>query len=270
MTSKILRRMHMYLALFLTPWVLMYGLSTMAFNHHHALRSLYGGAPPFAMERELDYGRRFPDSAGTKEIARQILVDLDLDGRFRVRGESDRRLTILRQDPESRAESSTCRGNSVSPSRHRNSAPRICWPACMCAGAEGRLRATAAAVLADNGLGGLFRVRRPNPQRLIITRFDFWPQTRLTYHIAEGRLVAEDQQLRLDNFLIHMHFRAGFAQESFLSDLWAVVVDLVCVAFVLWVATGLYMWWQLAHARRWGAIALGSGWLSFILFVLGL
>ena len=131
------------------------------------------------------------------------------------------------------------------------------------------LRATAAAVLADNDLEGLFRVRRPNPQRLTITRFDFWSQTRLTYHIDEARLVAEDQRYDLDTFLIHMHIRAGFVQESFLSDLWAVVVDIVCVAFVLWVATGLYMWWLQSQTRRWGALALGAGCLSFFLFVIG-
>jgi hypothetical protein len=101
MTSKILRRVHMYLALFLTPWVLMYGLSTMAFNHHHALREWYGGAPPFVLEKEVDYERAFPDSLGAQQIAQQILRDLDLDGRFRVRGNAARRLTILRQDPVS-------------------------------------------------------------------------------------------------------------------------------------------------------------------------
>ena len=66
-----------------------------------------------------------------------------------------------------------------------------------------------------------------------------------------------------------MHIRAGFVQESFLSDLWAVVVDIVCVAFVLWVATGLYMWWLQSQTRRWGALALGAGCLSFFLFVIG-
>ena len=63
MTSKLLRRIHMYLALFLTPWVLMYGLSTMAMNHHQSLRALYGGAPAFSMERELTYERSFDEDA---------------------------------------------------------------------------------------------------------------------------------------------------------------------------------------------------------------
>ena len=33
MFSKFLRRSHMYLALFLTPWMLVYALSTMGMNH---------------------------------------------------------------------------------------------------------------------------------------------------------------------------------------------------------------------------------------------
>jgi hypothetical protein len=33
MISKLLRRSHMYLALFLTPWMLVYALSTMGMNH---------------------------------------------------------------------------------------------------------------------------------------------------------------------------------------------------------------------------------------------
>ena len=33
MFSKVIRRTHMYVALFLAPWVLMYALSTMVMNH---------------------------------------------------------------------------------------------------------------------------------------------------------------------------------------------------------------------------------------------
>ena len=101
MTSTLLRRIHMYLALFLTPWVLMYGLSTMVMNHHQSLRALYGGAPAFSMERELTYERSFDEDAAAGQIAREILIDLDLDGRFRVRGDVSRRLTIIRRDPVS-------------------------------------------------------------------------------------------------------------------------------------------------------------------------
>ena len=102
MMSIVLRRIHMYLALFLTPWILMYGLSTMAMNHHHSLRALYGGqAPAFLPDRAESYTRTFDDEFTKRQIARQILIDLDLDGRFRVNGDPASRLTILRIDPVS-------------------------------------------------------------------------------------------------------------------------------------------------------------------------
>ncbi len=41
MTSKLLRRIHLYLALFLTPWIRMYAVSTFAMNHGAGLGDLH-------------------------------------------------------------------------------------------------------------------------------------------------------------------------------------------------------------------------------------
>ncbi len=40
--SKLIRRIHLYLALFLTPWMLIYGLSGLVLNHGATVRSFYG------------------------------------------------------------------------------------------------------------------------------------------------------------------------------------------------------------------------------------
>jgi len=47
-------------------------------------------------------------------------------------------------------------------------------------------------------------------------------------------------------------------------------VDLVCLGFIVWIATGIYMWWQLRRTRSWGFLALGSGVLLFLVFLLAL
>ena len=44
MISKVVRRTHMYLALFLFPWMLMYALSTLVMNHRALFVSAYGEA----------------------------------------------------------------------------------------------------------------------------------------------------------------------------------------------------------------------------------
>jgi hypothetical protein len=48
------------------------------------------------------------------------------------------------------------------------------------------------------------------------------------------------------------------------------VVDLVCLAIVTWIATGLYMWWGVPGSRRWGVVAILAGTLSFFIFATGL
>jgi hypothetical protein len=132
------------------------------------------------------------------------------------------------------------------------------------------LQEIGAQILKDNGLEGAFSTHRPNERQLNVYLFDFWSHTRLIYFVDQKRLLAEDRRFRWDHFLTGMHARGGFQQASFLHDAWAVTVDIVCVAIVLWIATGIYMWWKLPQTRWWGAIALGGGAISFLVFLVAL
>ena len=122
-------------------------------------------------------------------------------------------------------------------------------------------------ILKENNLEGAFDVQRPNPTELGITRRSFFNQTRLTYLINEHKLRAERQQFRWDQAVVRMHFRGGYHHPLFLNFLWAIMVNVVCVAFLVWIASGLVMWWRLAHTRVWGALALCAGALSFALLI---
>ena len=84
----------MYLALILCPWILGYAISTLALS-----RQWPGGPPAYVVEREFTYDTRFPPDAPPREIARQILIDLDLDGAHSVQEPNTTgRLTINRLD----------------------------------------------------------------------------------------------------------------------------------------------------------------------------
>jgi hypothetical protein len=84
----------MYLALFLAPWMLAYAVSTIAMNHRWT-----GGPPAYSLEREQPYETRFGPETPAREIGRQILADLDLEGAHGIQGPApDGRLTINRQD----------------------------------------------------------------------------------------------------------------------------------------------------------------------------
>lgn len=99
--SFLLRRIHLYLALFLAPWILMYAASTFVMNH----RELFHGPPPvppprFELERESVYAGELPANATPKEIALQILGSLELDGAYSVNGPANSATVVInRLDP---------------------------------------------------------------------------------------------------------------------------------------------------------------------------
>ncbi|MBM3734830.1 MAG: hypothetical protein FJW39_03515 [Acidobacteria bacterium] len=100
--SKILRRIHMYLALFLTPWVLMYTISTFMMNHREWFQHLWGkGQPGWTPERTAEFRGQFPDNAAPREKARILLTALDMDGTFNVQQQGNEHgpFAVIRQHP---------------------------------------------------------------------------------------------------------------------------------------------------------------------------
>ena len=129
-------------------------------------------------------------------------------------------------------------------------------------------RATGARILRDAGMDGAFGVWRPPGQnRLDVLRFSFLRASRISYYPDEKRLVVEDRRFRWGSFLTGMHTRGGFEQKPLLNDLWAVLVDVVCIAILAWIVTGLYLWWKRQPTRAWGWVAIGSGCASFAAFL---
>lgn len=130
----------------------------------------------------------------------------------------------------------------------------------------GGLRPVGAKILKDCGIEGAFGVYRQGADQVNVYVHTFWKSTQLKYFPKERRLVAEDKRFRWDHFFTGMHAKGGFEQGG-LHDLWGAIVDLVCAAMVLWVVTGLLMWWMLPGTRKWGWAALGAGLCGFALLL---
>jgi len=129
------------------------------------------------------------------------------------------------------------------------------------------LRPLGARIMQDAGLRKAFGVYRPNPEQINVYVFDFRNQTHLIYYPSRKLLAVEEKRFRFEHFLTGLHARGGFEQDGWLQDSWGVIVDIVCVGFLVWVASGLIMWWQLKGHRTWGYVALGSGVAAFALFL---
>jgi hypothetical protein len=99
MISRLVRRTHMYLALFLFPWVLMYALSTLVMNHRALFVGMYGEGPiPFVEERRFTYDGVFAENAELRTISTAILTSVGLDGAHAVSRRKDGTLAINRND----------------------------------------------------------------------------------------------------------------------------------------------------------------------------
>jgi hypothetical protein len=194
--DRINRRTHLYLGLFLMPWLLMYGVSSFIIIHQAWFRAdkKAGWEPVF----EKNYTRA-----------------INVEG----------------------------------------------------ANNEPGLRAAAQEILKDCDLEGAFWVDRPNPDTLHVDRFSFRDSISLTYSIKSQKLKAERQRMLWPQVVTRMHFRGGYGQPEFLDKFWGFMVDLACLGILIWVASGVIMWWRLPKLKVWGAIAMGGGVLTFLLLI---
>ncbi len=192
---QINRRTHLYLALFLLPWFLLYGVSSIAFSHG-------------TFFEELDKAKGIPQWT---KVAERTGYEVPLP-----------------EGPD--------------------------------------LRPFGEHIVRDLGLDGAFGAYRQSPEQINVYVYTFWKSTQVKYFIEEKRLLVEDHRFRWDHFLTGMHAKGGF-ENGGLHDVWAIVVDFVCLGFLLWVTTGLIMWWKLPQTHLWGWVALISGVLSFGFFL---
>jgi hypothetical protein len=178
----VIRRLHLYLGLFLLPWVIVFGVSSLPLNHT-------------SLQRPVTWTPR-------ATMALQLEVPPDAD-----------------------------------------------------------LRAVGRQILEASGLGGEggFNVSRPNPRQVVVNRPRFLGFTRVTYRLDQQQLTVEDRSTAWPQFLSAMHTRAGFYLGSFGNIVWAVMVDVLCAGLLIWIATGLYMWWQIPASRWWGWLAIAGG-----------
>jgi len=132
----------------------------------------------------------------------------------------------------------------------------------------GNILALARGVLMAAGLDGAHGIGRPQPDgRVVIQRQDLITPRRLTYIPAERKVTVERMIYSTPQFLERFHRRRGFQHAYWLDNVWAVTVDLVIAALILWVLTGLWMWWELKVTRPLGALALAGGLAVFLWFV---
>ena len=125
-------------------------------------------------------------------------------------------------------------------------------------------------ILSSVGLDGAHGVTRRSDGTIVITRNDLTTPRRLTYLPSNRMVLIERMSPRVDAVLERFHRRRGYATGYALDTVWAVSVDVVIVAMIFWVLSGLWMWWEMKATRLLGATAAlgGAGLFAFYLLML--
>jgi len=128
-------------------------------------------------------------------------------------------------------------------------------------------RTISTAILAAAGLDGSHNVSRRKDGTVVINRGDLVAPRRITYTPATRTVLVERLTFRTNAFLERFHRRRGYATGYGLDTTWAVTVDLAIVAMIFWVASGLWMGWEMKVTRGLGAAAFlaGAGLFAFFL-----
>jgi len=132
------------------------------------------------------------------------------------------------------------------------------------------LRPLGRQMMDTTGITGGYFVNRVNQRQVNVNHPNFLRPVRIIYQADQKRLITERREFTLRSFVSGMHTRGGYDLDGAWDSVWAVFVDIVSVALLVWMASGVYMWWYLPVTRRWGWAALAAGAASFAVIVFSL
>lgn len=276
------RRLHLFLGLFLLPWVLLYGVSGFLFNHPTAFPDqptrefgpdetrgtpLEGLPTPAGMAEEvvaalnekggsyrvvrLDEARfsrgRVTVQARGPGVEHAVVVDLtDVTGTVRTKPTAGTTAPF--------AAKSGVRTPSSLPDRLQTGTPVVLRKMGLDAD-----EATPPATLPDltfymEADGQVWKVTY-QPQRGGVS----------------GRPAdAPTQGLSTRRFLTQLHLAREYPPGVGARWFWAVAVDAMAFVMVFWAVSGLFMWWQIKAVRTWGAVVLAVSAVAATLMAVGM
>jgi len=264
------RRTHLFLGLFLLPWVMLYGVSGFLFNYPTA----FPDQPTRSFGLEDVRGTSLEGLPRPAELAEEVVAVLN------EKGGSYR---LVRPEDAAFARSRVllnARGQGVEHSivvelpdgsgyvRSKHSAPQEA-PAPFAAKSgirtatslPDRLQEGTPVVLNKLGLDAdEATVPGALPDLKFYMEADgrVW---RVTYQPQRGGISgrpadAPGQSLTARRFLTGLHLAREYPAGGGVRWYWALFVDAMAFVMVFWAVSGLFMWWQIKAVRGWGAVVL--------------
>ncbi len=279
---KQVRRAHLYAGLFMTPWVLLYGITAMLFNHPNAFPDretrYFGpeeavGTPLEDFPEAVDLAQQIIDvmneaptgddgqSPGTYRLVRPEEVRFNRDLFATAKGEQGEEHAI-RLDLHS-GKGTVRLGEPEGPEAEQPEPPfSSTEPLELESSPAERLGEGLPQVLEKLDVDGEVELSpRFGPDLEFYAEADDGTVWQVSYPLTRGTLSgksvdAEGDSLSTRRFLLRLHLAHTYPSRIDARWFWALAVDAMFVSMIGWAITGLLMWWQMKNVRRLGAIVL--------------
>jgi hypothetical protein len=275
------RRLHLYSGLLMFPWVLLYGLTALLFNHVE----LFSDREQWSFGRDDFAGTALEPIADPVADAAAVVAALNAENArgqhatyrlvdegsalytrdvlmARARGPGQNH-SILYDVPSGTAQV----GTAEQPATER---PPFAGERLKVAGAlTERVKTGLPRALARHGFSAPDVSVSVGPELVFLVEGAgrVW---RATYNTQTGSVNGQPSdgpgELTTRQFLTRMHLAHGYPSRPGLRWLWAAVVDAMFVSMVFWALSGLVMWWQIKAVRITGAavVAISLGAAGFL------
>lgn len=270
-----LRRGHLYVGLFMIPWVLVYAVSGFLLNHD----SIWSGGTRHHIGPELVHGTGL-DTLSPGEIAAEVTNALNIRaGRaaYQLQTPTDARFemdflpidaTFDGQSTRLNLDLKTQSGEYIIPDPPVDAATNPRAPFAVPEGIfgarklEDQVRAGAETLFARAGVRPETSGLSYAPGVIFTINDDQGRAWKVHYDPNEGgvsgQLLSAAHGIGFKDLLFSLHFTAGYPSSANLRWIWAVFVDLTVGALIFWCVSGIFMWWQIKAVRRLGLVVLAA------------
>jgi hypothetical protein len=284
----LLRRAHLYAALLLWPWAVLYGVTAFLFNHPTAFsdqpyvefgRDALAGTPmesppaPADVAEQVVAGLRTRSPGSTYTLVEPAEAKYTREFAFVVVRAESRETNVL---IDVSGAGGSVRSREVEPAKPEELAPftvvglRSPGPGrpappdrlTLADPLHDRVKAAVPVILERTGFPGGDVTVTSVPDLSFLMEVD-GRRWRVTFNALTGSVSGRPADAEAAptspstrDFLLRLHTAHGYPYRPDGRSSWAVLVDVMAAALVFWAATGLVMWWQVRAARRAGAVVL--------------
>lgn len=283
----LIRRLHLYLGLFLVPWMLLYGITGFLFNHPGVLseQPVVGFGPAEIAKTPLAH---LPPPEGVANEVVASLNERDPRGGYRLiapeRARYSRDLVLLVARGDGEQHNVAVDLNSGTGTVRSRTIPEPPDPAPFVTDRDLRVAHPLPDQLREGVSAVLTEIGKP-PETVTIPgampELIFWiesadgRQWKVRYQPQRGSLSGQPADtpsppMPTQQFLAALHFAHGYPGRMNTRWAWALGVDAVSVMLVVWAGSGLLMWWQIKATRRLGFLILMAGIVAALILTVGM